>query len=492
MLYYIDNRFFKTLLPYFSKDKKMTKAQEKNSKKISSGIPAEKKAFAFSNDMDESFFTYLADLKKLDVPSSLDKDELIWQIDKTMDSMREKIFYLAPAVENLIQILDDVSVNTKSKNDIFFASSLNNANLNTDGDFFKNWSSELRSLLHELEKNYSNHNSGELRALLIDKCSLIKVNYDYLEIFFNRITDYLTLWSEKDSIKIRNPQLLLKSYTAEQKKFLSEKMMLNENDMLVHLQSLFDTIQQLTELKHEVLRNHLRLVISVAQKFRNRGVSLNDIVQEGNLGLMRAIDKFDPHLGHKFSTYAVWWIKQNIIHSIAAQSRTIRIPSHMLTLINKINHAEQHLLQVLGREPESDEIAAVLELSTAKVNAVRCMARQAISLQTPIGNQNENFSLEDTLKDNSEGKDFTDFDKDVTYRMLYKLLKTLSPREQEIITLRFGLFGCKPTPFTELSERYGLTRERVRQLELKILNKLRAPEKLELLDYHSPNTKNRF
>ena len=98
----------------------MTKAQEKNSKKISSGIPAEKKAFAFSNDMDESFFTYLADLKKLDVPSSLDKDELIWQIDKTMDSMREKIFYLAPAVENLIQILDDVSVNTKSKNDIFF------------------------------------------------------------------------------------------------------------------------------------------------------------------------------------------------------------------------------------------------------------------------------------------------------------------------------------------------------------------------------------
>ena len=110
--------------------------------------------------MDESFFTYLADLKKLDVPSSLDKDELIWQIDKTMDSMREKIFYLAPAVENLIQILDDVSVNTKSKNDIFFASSLNNANLNTDGYFFKNWSSELRSLLHELEKNYSNHNSG--------------------------------------------------------------------------------------------------------------------------------------------------------------------------------------------------------------------------------------------------------------------------------------------------------------------------------------------
>ena len=470
----------------------MTKAQEKKSKKTPVGISVEKKSFVFSNDMDESFFTYLSELKKIDVSSNADKDELIWQIDTTMNTLRQKIFSLAPAVENLVQILDDVSVNTKSKDDIFFASSLNVSPEKTDEQFFIQWRNEITALLNELEKNYNTAKGMELRSLLIEKCSLLKVNYDYLEIFFNRITDYLTLWSEKDSIQIRNPQLLLKSYTAEQKKFLAEKLMFDENDMIQHLQSLFDVSQELTELKHEVLRNHLRLVISIAQKFRNRGVSLNDIVQEGNLGLMRAIDKFDPHLGHKFSTYAVWWIKQNIIHSIAEQSRTIRIPAHMLTLINKINHTEQHLLQVLGREPESDEIAEALELSTAKVNAVRCMARQAISLQSPVGNPNEKFSLEDTLKDNSDVKDFTDFDKDVTYRMLYKLLKTLTPREQEIITLRFGLFGSKPTPFTELSERYGLTRERVRQLELKILNKLRAPEKLELLDYHSPNTKNRF
>lgn len=464
----------------------MASTDNQKKKSASGEIQSAPKNSMSMNDMDDSFFSYLNDLKKLEVPSAADKNELIWQIDRTMNTLRTKIFALAPAVENLVQILEDLASDAKSKDDIFFASSLNA--VETDEIFFREWQAKLNSLLDELKEN----NCNEIRKKLIAECSKVKVNYDYLEIFFNRITDYLTLWSEKDSIKISDHKKLLASYTAENLEFLAEKFILDKKMLLPHLAELFEANHKLTELKHEVLRSHLRLVISVAQKFRNRGVSFNDIVQEGNLGLMRAIDKFDPHLGHKFSTYAVWWIKQNIIHGIAEQSRTIRIPAHMLTLINKINRTEQHLLQILGREPESDEIAEMLELSPAKVNAVRCMARQAISLQTPVGNHDDNFSLEDTLKDNSESKDFTNFDKDVTYRILYKLLQTLSPREQEIIVLRFGLFGNKPTPFTELSERYGLTRERVRQLELKILNKLRAPDKLKLLDHHSPITEKRF
>lgn len=277
----------------------------------------------------------------------------------------------------------------------------------------------------------------------------------------------------------------------EQKELLSQKFMLPANALDSMLEALLAARHELTLLRNEILKNHLRLVISIAGKFRNRGVLFNDIIQEGNLGLMRAIDKFDPHLGHKFSTYAVWWIKQNIIHSIADQSRTIRIPTHMLNLISKISSTEQQLLQLLGREPSSEEIAERLELSTAKVNAVRAMAQQAISLQAPLNNQSESFSLEDTLKDNHESKDFTDFDRDVTYKMLYKMLAELSPREQQIIVMRFGLFGHKVTAFAELSEKFNLTRERVRQLELKILNKLRAPDKLKLLDYYSSNPKNK-
>ena len=180
-----------------------------------------------------------------------------------------------------------------------------------------------------------------------------------------------------------------------------------------------------------------------------------------------------------------------MIHCIAAQSRTIRIPAHMLSLISKINNTEQRLLQTLGREPESEEIAEVLELSTAKVNAVRCMARQAVSLQASIGNKDEKFSLEDTLEDRTVSNDFTDFDRGETYKTLYKLLKTLTEREQEIIISRFGLFGHKPTPFTALSVKYNLTRERVRQLELKILDKLRTPDKLKLLDHFIPENKNK-
>lgn len=450
------------------------------------------KPFLSFNDTDESFYTYLRELKNFEVPSHEDKDELIWRTDNAMNIFRESIFTLAPAVENFKHILDELALDTKNKEDIFFASSLRKCKFDVDEKFFAAWRDELDGLLIELSQNYCGEKEKAVRSRILQSCLKINVNYDYLEIFFNRICDYLTLWSEKDSIKIVNHKKLLQSYTAEQKSFLAEKFMLKEDSLLPLLAELFNVNHRLIELKHEILRNHLRLVISIAQKFRNRGVSFNDIVQEGNLGLMRAIDKFDPHLGHKFSTYAVWWIKQNIIHGVAEQSRTIRIPAHMLNLINRINHTEEQLLQTLGREPESEEIAEVLGLSTAKVNAVRCMARQAISLQTPVGNQAESFSLEDTLKDGRDTKDFTEFDNDITYHMLYKLLKTLSPREQEIITLRFGLFGNKPTPFTELSERYNITRERVRQLELKILNKLRAPDKLKLLDYHSPNTKNRF
>ncbi len=464
----------------------MKKENVKDSEKNPGAANTVQRSVAFSNDMDESFFHYLADLKKIEIPSHADKDDMIWQTDHAMNILQECIFTFAPAVENFCQILGELANDSKlSKDDIFFTSSLKNLPQTPDKDFFFALKQNIENHLSELRKSYDSPESTKIRCDLLKVCCTLKINYDYIDIFFNRICDYLTLWSEKDSIKIRNHKNLINSYTAEQRKFLSEKLLIPESILINSLQKFFEASQKLTELKHAILSDHLRLVISIAQKFRNRGVPFNDIVQEGNLGLMRAIDKFDPHLGHKFSTYAVWWIKQNIIHGIAEQSRTIRIPAHMLKLINKINLTEQHLLQTLGREPESDEIAEVLELSVAKVNAVRCMARQAISLQTPVGTQDGNFSLEDTLKDETgSAGDFTDFDKDVTYQMLYKLLKTLNNREQEIIILRFGLFGNKPTPFTELSERFNLTRERVRQLELKILNKLRAPDKLKLLDYN--------
>ena len=330
----------------------MKKAKEKNSENSSGTSKNDRSSFASANDMDNSFSAYLADLKKFTDPLTDDKDALIKQADYSMNIFRENIFSFAPAVENLCQILDDIINNSKiRKDDVFFFSSLKSMPQTQDINFFHEWKMRIETMLAELKKSYDSPDGPQIRCNLIKECCTLKINSDYSDIFFNRICDYLTLWSEKDSIKIRNPQNLFNSYSAEQRKFLAEKFLLPEKDLTSALSALFDANMTLTDSKHTILSNHLRLVISIAKDFRNRGVSFNDIVQEGNLGLMRAIDKFDPHLGHKFSTYAVWWIKQNIINSIAEQSRTIRIPVHMLRLINKINHAEQELLQLAGLLP---------------------------------------------------------------------------------------------------------------------------------------------
>ena len=440
------------------------------------------KPYPYTNDMDQSFFKYLDDIKKFDIPSNADKDELIWKIDAALNKFREIIFTFAPTINSFLQTLEMLSVKPVC-DDIFMPSSVQQLKNYPDSEFFTQWHKSLSKHFKALQQDYTSEKADKIRTVLVCKCSLLKINFDHLEQYYNRLCDYLNVWQDKDCSQ-NSAKQSVKSLTGEQITFLAEKFLLPPGALTANLHLLFEIRKELTVLKHEILKNHLRLVINIAQKFRNRGVSFNDIVQEGNLGLMRAVDKFDPNLGHKFSTYAVWWIKQNILHCVASQSRTIRIPAHMLNLISKINRAEQKLIQSLGREPDSNEIAEEIGLSVAKVNAIRCMARQSISLQSPLGSQDENFSLEDTLKDNSENSDFTDFDKDVTYKTLYKLLSTLNRREQEIIVLRFGLFGHKPTPFTELSERFNLTRERVRQLELKIINKLRAPDKIKLLDYY--------
>ena len=468
----------------------MQKKENRKTENTSSGKQNMPAVFACLNDMDKSFFSYLNDLKRIEMPSHSDNEYLICQFDKTMNIFREQLFSFAPAVADFINILKDMSSGEKTGcEDVFLSSSL--LKISVDEKFFSAWRQRVDEYFQKLKKNYTDQSCAKIRYELINECCAVKINHDYLELFFNRICDYLLLWNDTSSVTDKNLKKIINNYTPEQTSLLSEKFLIPENMLNLHISALFETNQQLTLLKHEILKNHLRLVISVAQKFRNRGVPFNDIIQEGNLGLMRAVDKFDPHLGHKFSTYAVWWIKQNMINCIASQSRTIRIPAHMLSLISKINTAEQRLLQTLGREPESDEIAEVLNLSTAKVNAVRCMARQAISLQSPVNSQEDKFTLEDMLEDAANSNDFTDFDRGETYHTLHKLLKTLSEREQEIIIYHFGLFGHKPTPFTELSLKYGLSRERVRQLAAKILDKLRTPDKLKLLDHFSPENKNK-
>ena len=231
--------------------------------------------------------------------------------------------------------------------------------------------------------------------------------------------------------------------------------------------------EALSAVRNQMLEANLRLVVSIVQPFRNRGVPFGDLIQEGNLGLMRAVEKFDFKLGHKFSTYANWWIRQNVLRAISEQSRVIRIPVHMVNTINAINRAEQRFIQEKGRVPENTELAAILELPLARLSAIRKMACQTISLQAPLADSPASSVLEDMIADDSAHDPVHEFARKVLYERLYEMLENLPEREQQIIILRFGLFGNRPLPLSEVSGRFNLTKERIRQLEIQILANMR-------------------
>ena len=227
---------------------------------------------------------------------------------------------------------------------------------------------------------------------------------------------------------------------------------------------------------------NLRLVISIAGKYRECNVPLNDIIQEGNLGLMVAVQRFDVKLGNRFSTYAGWWIKHYILRAVSEQSRVIRLPLHMIQLIQNMNRAEQRFLQNEGREPENHELAALLEMPVARISAVRKMASQSLSLQAPLSPDDEGGSLEDLIAPEEKSEPWRNFAKKILFDKLYEMVNTLPERERQIIIYRFGLYGEPALPLCDISTRLKLSRERVRQLENKVMALLRSKEYLKFID----------
>jgi len=385
--------------------------------------------------------------------------------------------------DNVLSMFDDENINVienenefddEEEMDMTDSELIDFAGLEDDDDSFEEdlkADKEFNDLNQEIEEDLKNKDIDEIVSTIVAPT----LADDPIKMYLREIgqIDLLTTAQELDySRKVQDGLLATEKIKAYNKKGLT----LPENEK----KKLDEKIEIGLQARDVLIESNLRLVVSIAKRYLGRGMQFQDLIQEGNMGLMKAVNKFDPTKGFKFSTYATWWIKQAITRAIADQARTIRIPVHMVETINRLARTQRKLTQELHRDPTSEELAQELHMSVEKVQQIQKIAQETVSLETPVGEEDDS-TLGDFVHDESNPNPL-DYTINEAYREeIDTVLKTLTPREEKVLRLRFGLSDGKPHTLEDVGKEFGVTRERIRQIEAKALRKLRHPSRSKRL-----------